>query len=58
MARPDYIDLKFLKDFKNDKINHIARLEERINELNRIKNILLKDIERIETDIKEIENKE
>lgn len=46
-----------LIDFKNDKINHIARLDERINELNRIKNLLLKDIEKIETDIKEIENK-
>ena len=57
MARPDYIDLKFLKDFKNDKINHIARLDERINELNRLKNILLNDIEKINADIKEIENK-
>ena len=57
MARPDYIDLKFLKDFKNDKIKHIARLDERINELIRIKNILLNDIEKIEADIKEIENK-
>ena len=57
MARPAYIDLKFLKDFKNDKIQHIARLDERINELNRIKNILLEDIEKINADIKEIENK-
>ena len=57
MARPDYIDLKFLKEFKSDKIKHIARLDERINELNRIKSILLKDIEKIEADIKEIENK-
>ena len=57
MARPAYIDLKFLKDFKNDKIQHIARLDERINELNRIKNILLQDIEKINADIKEIENK-
>ena len=57
MARPDYIDLKFLKDFKNDKLNHIARLDERINELTRIKNILLNDIEKINADIKEIENK-
>lgn len=57
MARPDYIDLKFLKDFKKDKENHIARLDERINELTRIKNILIKDIEKIESDIKEIENK-
>ena len=57
MARPDYIDLKFLKEFKSDKIKHIARLDERINDLNRLKNILLKDIEKIEADIKEIENK-
>ena len=53
----NYIDLKFLKDFKKDKENHIARLDERINELIRIKNLLLKDIENIEADIKEIENK-
>ena len=46
-----------LKEFKRDKENHIARLDERINELNRLKNMLLKDIENIESDIKEIENK-
>ena len=51
------IELKFLKEFKNDKINHIQRLEERINELTRLKTILLQDIENIESDIKEIENK-
>ena len=57
MNKQNLIDLKFLKDFKKDKENHIARLNERINELNRLKNILLKDIEKIESDIKEIENK-
>ena len=48
---------KILIDFKRDKINHIHRLNERINELNRLKNMLLKDIEKIESDIKEIKNK-
>ena len=57
MNKNDLIELNYLKDFKKDKINHIARLDERINELNRIKNLLLKDIEKIESDIKEIENK-
>ena len=57
MNKQDLIELKYLKDFKNDKINHVARLDERINELNRLKSILLKDIENINADIKEIENK-
>ena len=57
MNKSDLINLKFLKDFKYDKENHIQRLDERINELNRLKNMLLKDIENIEADIKEIENK-
>lgn len=57
MDKIDKIELKYLKDFKSDKLNHIARLDERINELNRVKSILLKDIENIEADIKEIENK-
>lgn len=57
MNKQDLIDLRFLKDFKNDKVKHVARLDERINELIRLKNILLKDIENIEADIKEIENK-
>lgn len=57
MDKMDLIELKYLKDFKSDKINHIARLDERINELNRLKSILLNDIEKINADIKEIENK-
>ena len=57
MTKQNEINLKFLKEFKNDKMHHVARLSERINELNRLKNILLKDIEKIESDIKEIENK-
>ena len=57
MNKIDLIELKYLKDFKSDKINHVARLDERINELNRLKSILLNDIEKINADIKEIENK-
>ena len=57
MNKHDLIELNYLKDFKKDKLNHIARLDERINELNRLKNILLNDIEKINADIKEIENK-
>ena len=57
MNKMDLIELKYLKDFKSDKINHVARLDERINELNRLKSILLNDIEKINADIKEIENK-
>ena len=57
MNKQNEIELNYLKEFKSDKIKHIARLDERINELNRLKNILLKDIENIESDIKEIENK-
>ena len=57
MNKLNEIEIKYLKDFKSDKLNHIARLDERINELNRLKSILLKDIEKINADIKEIENK-
>ena len=58
MNKLNLIDLNFLKEFKQDKEKHIQRLNERINELNRLKEMLLKDIENIESDIKEIENKE
>ena len=57
MNKQNEIELNYLKEFKRDKENHVARLNERINELNRLKSILLKDIENIESDIKEIENK-
>lgn len=57
MNKINLIELNYLKDFKKDKLNHIARLDERINELNRLKTMLLKDIENINADIKEIENK-
>ena len=56
MNKNDLIELKYLKDFKSDKLNHIARLDERINELIRLKNILLKDIENINKDIEKIES--
>ena len=55
MNKQNEINLSFLKNIKNDKIHHVGRLNERINELNRLKNILLKDIENIEADIAEIE---
>lgn len=48
--------IKYLKVFKRDKINHVARLNERINELIRLKNILLKDIENINKDIEKLES--
>ena len=57
MNKINKIEIKYLNDFKKDKINHIHRLDERINELNRMKNMLLQDIKNIEADIKEIENK-
>ena len=57
MNKYDLIELKYLQDFKSDKINRVARLDAQINELNRLKSILLNNIEKINADIKEIENK-
>ena len=64
MTKQNEIDLKFLNEVLNDKQNHIARLNTRIDELLRMREILLDDIEKItddieniEADIKEIENK-
>ena len=53
-------DLKFLKEIEKDKQGHIRRLNERINELIRMREILLNDIEKITDDIEklETENKE
>ena len=56
MNKNDLIELNYLKDFKKDKINHYHRLEERINELIRFKNIIAKDIENINKDIEKIES--
>ena len=50
-------DLKFLKEIENDKQQHIRRLNERINELIRMREILLNDIEKITDDIEKIESK-
>ena len=52
MNKQDLINLK------NDNIYRAARLNERINDLIRLKNIVLKTIEKIDADIKEIENKQ
>ena len=60
MNKQNEIELKYLKDFKKDKINHIQRLDERINELIRFKNIIENDLKNINKDIEklETENKE
>ena len=50
-------DLKFLKFTLNERVKGIENLNEKIADLERIKNILIKDIEEIIADIKEIENK-
>lgn len=57
MNKNDLIELNYLKDFKKDKINHYQRLEERINELIRFREIIAKDIENINADIAEIEKR-
>ena len=51
------IELNYLKDFKKDKINHIQRLNERINELIRFKEIIENDLKNINKDIEKIESK-
>ena len=56
MNKKDLINLKFLKEIENDKQGHIRRLNERINELIRMRDILLDDIEKITADIEKIES--
>ena len=51
----DLIELNYLKDFKKDKINHIQRLNERINELIRFKEIIENDVKNINKDIEKLE---
>ena len=55
MNKTNLIELNYLKDFKKDKLNHYHRLDERINELIRFKNIIAKDIENINKDIEKLE---
>ena len=50
-------DLNFLKFILNERKKGIENLNEKIADLERIKNILIKDKAEIEADIKEIENK-
>ena len=50
-------DLKFLKFILNERKKGIENLDAKIADLERIKNILIKDMAEIEADIKEIENK-
>ena len=56
MNKQNLIDLKFLKEIENDKQKHIRRLNERIDELLRMRDILLNDIEKITNDIEKIES--
>ena len=49
------IELNYLKDFKKDKINHIHRLDERIKELIRFKEIIENDLKNINKDIEKLE---
>ena len=49
--------IKLLKEIENDKQAHIRRLNERINELIRMRDILLNDIEKITDDIEKLESK-
>ena len=57
MNKQNLIDLKFLKEIENDKQQHVRRLNERINELIRMREILLDDIEKITDDIEKLESK-
>ena len=57
MNKNDLIELNYLKDFKKDKINHIHRLDERIKELTRFKEIIENDLKNINKDIEKIESK-
>ena len=57
MNKSDLINLKLLKEIENDKQGHIRRLNERINELLRMREILLNDIEKIMDDIEKLESK-
>ena len=57
MNKTDLINLKLLKEIENDKQGHIRRLNERIDELIRMREILLNDIEKITDDIEKLESK-
>ena len=57
MNKTDLTELNYLKDFKKDKINHIQRLNERINELIRFKEIIENDLKNINKDIEKLESK-
>ena len=56
MNKSDLINLKLLKEIENDKQGHIRRLNERIHELIRMRDILLDDIEKITNDIEKLES--
>ena len=55
MNKQHVIDLEFLKEIEKDKQGHIRRLNERINELIRMREMILDDIEKITNDIEKLE---
>ena len=55
MNKQKQMDLKFLNDVLNDKQQHIKRLNIRIDELLRMREIILDDIEKITDDIEKLE---
>ena len=57
MNKSDLINLKFLKEIEKDKQGHIRRLNERINELIRFKEIIENDLKNINKDIEKLESK-
>ena len=57
MNKQNEIEIKFLKEIENDKQQHVRRLNERIDELIRMRDILLNDIEKIAGDIEKLESK-
>ena len=56
MNKQNLIELSYLKDFKKDKLNHIHRLDERINELIRFKTMIENDVKNINKDIAKLES--
>ena len=55
--KTDLIELNYVKDLKKDKLNHIHRLNERINELIRFREIIENDLKNINKDIEKLESK-
>ena len=55
MNKEKLIELNYLKYFKKYKLNHIHKIEERINELIKFKNIIENNLKKINKDIEKLE---